>query len=218
MVLAAHYDSKYFRSTKFIGATDSAAPCALLTELAHSLDPLLGQPKNQDVTLQIIFFDGEEAFVNWTPTDSIYGSRHLAQRWDNDKILGGVELFVLLDLLGYPQPVILNYIEKTSPMYERLKRIEDRLRKQNLLNTKDLPSNFFPTSKRLPNMPAIEDDHVPFLNRGVPVLHIIPYQFPDVWHTSSDDATAIDLATLDDFGRIFKVFVSEYLDLDVQPV
>lgn len=26
----------------------------------------------------MIFFDGEEAFINWTPTDSLYGARHLA--------------------------------------------------------------------------------------------------------------------------------------------
>ena len=27
-----------------------------------------------------MFFDGEEAFVRWTDTDSLYGSRHLAKR------------------------------------------------------------------------------------------------------------------------------------------
>ena len=28
-----------------------------------------------ETTLQLIFFDGEEAFVFWTDTDSIYGAR-----------------------------------------------------------------------------------------------------------------------------------------------
>ena len=40
-------------------------------------------PQKGDLTLQLIFFDGEEAFVEWTATDSIYGSRHLAKVWKN---------------------------------------------------------------------------------------------------------------------------------------
>ena len=35
----------------------------------------------QDLTLQFIFFDGEEAFVTWTQQDSLYGARHLASKW-----------------------------------------------------------------------------------------------------------------------------------------
>ena len=37
--------------------------------------------------LQIVFFDGEEAFGDWTASDSLYGSRHLAQRWADAKQL-----------------------------------------------------------------------------------------------------------------------------------
>ena len=29
-----------------------------------------------DTTLQLVFFDGEEAFKDWTATDSIYGARY----------------------------------------------------------------------------------------------------------------------------------------------
>ena len=76
--------------TQFLGATDSAAPCAILLDLAETLDPLLDERQNRldsrleddddvlDTTLQLIFFDGEEAFVAWTDTDSIYGARHLS--------------------------------------------------------------------------------------------------------------------------------------------
>lgn len=37
----------------------------------------------QDLTLQLIFFDGEEAFKQWTPSDSLYGSTHLASKWSD---------------------------------------------------------------------------------------------------------------------------------------
>lgn len=39
--------------------------------------------QNPPVTLQLVFFDGEESFEEWTDTDSLYGSRHLAERMAN---------------------------------------------------------------------------------------------------------------------------------------
>lgn len=39
--------------------------------------------QQSDVTLQMVFFDGEEAFVKWSQTDSLYGARHLAEQWSN---------------------------------------------------------------------------------------------------------------------------------------
>lgn len=94
LVIAAHHDSKWFPATSgktaFVGATDSAAPCAMMLDLAIALDPLLderertlaGQHKDgksygraEETTLQFVFFDGEEAFHTWTHTDSTYGSK-----------------------------------------------------------------------------------------------------------------------------------------------
>lgn len=74
LVLAAHFDSKYYENFEFIGATDSAVPCAILMSLAKHLDPILTMHPG-DTTLQLIFFDGEEAFVKWSDTDSTYGAR-----------------------------------------------------------------------------------------------------------------------------------------------
>lgn len=74
LVLAAHYDSKYFADFEFVGATDSAVPCAILMDVAESLNRILPATRSS-TTLQIIFFDGEEAFVRWSDTDSTYGAR-----------------------------------------------------------------------------------------------------------------------------------------------
>ena len=58
-----------------------------MLDLAEALDPLLDARKKRledgleddedvsDTTLQLVFFDGEEAFMDWTDTDSIYGAR-----------------------------------------------------------------------------------------------------------------------------------------------
>ena len=94
LVLAAHYDSK-LTPDGFIGAIDSAAPCAMLMHVARSVNDALTKKwaakqavhaeldKNLDSKsaqgLQILLFDGEEAFVSWTHTDSLYGSRYFPQ-------------------------------------------------------------------------------------------------------------------------------------------
>lgn len=92
-----------------MGATDSAVPCALMLDVAQSLNKFITNrtpevtlifyflskithlPTNNarfsiyfsELTLQLLFFDGEEAFRDWTPTDSLYGSRHLAELWES---------------------------------------------------------------------------------------------------------------------------------------
>ena len=79
MVIACHYDSK-IDPPGFLAATDSAVPCAMMLNLAQTLrEELRAQKsKNDELTLQFLFLDGEEAFVRWTSTDSIYGARQTA--------------------------------------------------------------------------------------------------------------------------------------------
>jgi len=52
------------------------------------------QSKNSDVTLQLVFFDGEEALVHWTDTDSLYGSRHLAKKMSEARVMVDREVVV----------------------------------------------------------------------------------------------------------------------------
>jgi glutaminyl-peptide cyclotransferase len=79
VIFAAHFDSKYFAKPEntFIGATDSAVPCAILLDMAITLNSYLekSQISNNSTTIQLVFFDGEEAFQEWTNDDSIYGAR-----------------------------------------------------------------------------------------------------------------------------------------------
>jgi glutaminyl-peptide cyclotransferase len=83
LALVAHYDSKY-TPKGFIGATDSAAPCAMILHTARSIDAALtkkwaaADPDDFDVEhrgVQILLLDGEEAFQSWTDSDSLYGAR-----------------------------------------------------------------------------------------------------------------------------------------------
>ncbi|XP_061713526.1 glutaminyl-peptide cyclotransferase-like [Cydia pomonella] len=217
LVLACHYDSKYTREHVFIGATDSAVPCAMMINLAKVMGPKLEKLKRANLSLMFIFFDGEEAFRQWGPTDSIYGARHLAKQWhgmsykDGANHLQRMDVLVLLDLLGAPDPVFYSYFQSTEKWYVRLASAEQRLAELDQLGgyTKGrAEQTYFRLSS---SRSFVEDDHIPFLRRNVDCLHIIPSPFPDVWHTAGDDASALDFNTIENLNKIMRVFVTEYL-------
>ncbi|KAL8572375.1 hypothetical protein ACOMHN_023144 [Nucella lapillus] len=217
-IVACHYDSKDFRTKKgmaFLGAVDSAVPCAIMLETAKLLDCLLKQgPKEKssvaDMTLQFVFFDGEEAFGEWTRTDSLYGARHLAEKWENDSQLSSIRELILLDLIGAPETHFISYFEATSTLFENLIKTEKHLRKNGLLSEKHTGVIFGSAKSR---GGGVEDDHVPFQQRGVHVLHLISTPFPRVWHKKEDDGEHLDFNLIDNFSRIFRVFISNLMHL-----
>lgn len=171
LTLVAHYDSK-LTPTGFIGATDSAAPCAMLMHAARSVDgaltkkwaamqakgvgedTYLGMEDHQG--LQIIFLDGEEAFQSWTNEDSLYGARSLAAEMENTphpamsrykSAISAISLFVLLDLLGDKNPRVPSYFETTHWAYRNMATLEKRFRALSLFQSASQSS----TSKRFTN-------------------------------------------------------------------
>jgi glutaminyl-peptide cyclotransferase len=60
---------------------------------------------------------------------------------------------------------------------------------------------------------GISDDHLPFMFRGVPILHMIPSPFPAVWHTLNDDGPHLDMPTVRDWTKIVTAFTLEWLDM-----
>ncbi|KAH8293548.1 hypothetical protein KR054_001398 [Drosophila jambulina] len=216
LVLACHYDSKYMPGVEFLGATDSAVPCAMLLNLAYVLQDQLDSLRESKLSLMLLFFDGEEAFKEWGPKDSIYGARHLAKRWQNEEKLDKIDMLVLLDLLGAPDPAFYSFFENTESWYMRIQSVETRLAKLELLEryansgiAQRDPTRYFQSQAMRSSF--IEDDHIPFLRRHVPVLHLIPVPFPSVWHTPDDNESVIDYATTDNLALIIRLFTLEYL-------
>lgn len=155
LTLVAHYDSK-LTPEGFIGATDSAAPCAMLLHAARSIDTALtrrwaalqaeaaekGAKDNRGI--QIIFLDGEEAFETWTHEDSLYGARSLAAEWESTphaatsiykNAISSISLFVLLDLLGATNPRVPSYFQTTHWAYRHMATLEKRLRDLSLFKS-----------------------------------------------------------------------------------
>ncbi|KAL8851003.1 MAG: hypothetical protein Q9221_004086 [Calogaya cf. arnoldii] len=267
LTLVAHYDSLSVPEG-FIGAVDSAAPCAMLMHVARSIDAALTtkwekmQADGLDSEfedqqgVQIFFLDGEEAFKTWTDTDSVYGARSLAAEMESTAFaaqstfhnaLSTISLFVLLDLLGAKSPTVPSYFMTTHWAYQKMANVEKRLRSLALLESAKAASPKKKSSKKASSKKAsskkstpkkaskrdgvmflteadktggrwlggmIGDDHVPFMEKGVDVLHIIPTPFPHVWHTMEDDGAHLDLPTVTDWSRLIAAFTAEWMELE----
>ncbi|KAA3678298.1 glutaminyl-peptide cyclotransferase [Paragonimus westermani] len=185
LVLACHYDSKAIDG--FYGSTDSAMPCSIMLKVADSITSDVLTQKFSSVGIRLIFFDGEEAFRDWSSTDSLYGSRHLAEMWEKegsdgrtelskivsltyllDKLLlavqlcGPLKLLVLLDLLGASNPVIPNYHSGNAMAYHALLNLENVMSSAGLLlGVRKNDHKYF--GSRSDGL--IQDDHIPFLYR-----------------------------------------------------
>ncbi|KAI0872593.1 peptidase family M28 [Hypoxylon argillaceum] len=240
LTLVAHYDSK-ITPTGFIGATDSAVPCAILMHVARSIDRFVTQMHDEmnalgeggtvpmDMGVQILLLDGEEAFLQWTETDSLYGARALAEHWESSQHpatsfyknpLDQISMFVLLDLLGSANPTVPSPFLPTHWAYRAMANIEQRMRQLNLLESSPR-APFLPDSEKQMSTFGrgfVEDDHIPFMRRGVPILHLIATPFPAVWHTMNDDGAHLDMPTVRDWARIVTAFALEWLDMmEVEP-
>jgi glutaminyl-peptide cyclotransferase len=167
IAITGHFDTK--KMTGFVGANDGGSSTGILLEMAAVL---AGRPRTDDVYL--VFFDGEEAVRDWTDTDSVYGSRHLARKWTADGINRRLKAMINVDMTGDKD---LDIVYENSSSASLRKLVWDAA------DTLGYSANFL----RQPN--AVEDDHIPFLEAGVRALDLIDFTYgPNngYWHTTQD--------------------------------
>jgi peptidase M28-like protein len=183
LIFSSHYDTK--RLDNFVGANDGGSSTGVLLELAR----LLCAQKNAE-TIWLAFFDGEEDFnANWTERDNTYGSRELAASLAVSGDLRRVKAMMLVDMVGPTNPIYRRESNSTPWVTELLWSTAARL---------GYGKVFINESN------AIEDDHVPFLQRHVPSADIIDFEpaVLDYWHTPRDTLDKIDPRTLAITGHV----------------
>ena len=122
----------------------------------------------------LVWFDGEEAVARWSDYDSLYGSRHLAEKWAADETLGRIRALINVDMIGDRDLGILEDMNSSGPLRELVWRTAECL---------GHASHF------LRNGGAVEDDHIPFLRRAVNSLDLIDLDYgprKTYWHTDKD--------------------------------
>jgi Zn-dependent M28 family amino/carboxypeptidase len=181
LILASHYDTKLFRDFRFVGANDGASSTALLLELARVL-----RARKNPFTIDLVFFDGEESVIEWTGTDHTYGSRHYVEAAQRDGSIRSVRAMVLFDMVGDRQLTIKRETDST-PWLTDLIWAAARRRNEPAFLAEDF---------------AVEDDHRPFLDAGVPAVNIIDLDY-DAWHTKDDTLDRVSARSLQTVADVF---------------
>ena len=181
LVIASHYDTKRFREFRFVGASDGGSSTAFLIELARVL-----KARQNALTIELLFLDGEEAVVEWTGTDHTYGSRHYVDVAKRNGTLSSLKALVLIDMIGDRDLTIKRDSNSTTWLTDI---IWDAARQQKQ------------TSAFQPLTTQIEDDHMPFIEARVPAVDIIDLEY-DAWHTAGDTLDAVSARSLQTVGEV----------------
>lgn len=141
---------------------------------------------------------------------------------------------MLIDLLGSSAPNVPSYFKTTHWAYKNMAAIERRLRELRLFKSSaNHPARvakrknkgiraegyFLVDAQKSDHDSAfmggyVEDDHVPFMVRGVDILHIIPSPFPRVWHEITDDAEHLNMDVVEDWTKLVIAFAAEWMELE----
>lgn len=190
LVVASHYDTK--RMANFVGANDAGSSTGALLEIARVL-AAEATTKKPDMTIQFVFFDGEEAVAQWSDTDSIYGSRHFVESREDAGTIDKIRGLVLLDMVGDRDLAFQREGNSTRALTDIVWKTAAEL---------GYGRHF------LPETHYIEDDHLPFLEAGIPAVDIIDFQYGTdrtagpggpynaYWHTPLDTLDKISAESL----------------------
>ncbi len=172
LVVSGHYDT--FRMDGFVGANDGGSSAGLLMALAERLDRSVSR------AVWLVFFDGEESTMEWREGDHTYGSRRLARRWLADGTVSRIRALLNVDMIGDANLELVFEGHSDGVLREQVWNLGARLGYEKIFRRR---------------IGYIEDDHIPFLQAGVPSLALIDFGYgPNnaYWHTSSDTLDKLD--------------------------
>ncbi len=190
IMLSSHYDTKFFKEFRFVGANDGGSSTGALLELARAL-AAQGKPR---FTYWFAFFDGEEAFCeNWDDCknpdgpDNTYGSRRYVQRLKENKELKRLRAMILLDMIGYKNLEIprddMGTVWINDIIWNTAREIGH-------------------SAQFVEREDSVEDDHVPFMQAGVECIDIIQLGGYPYWHTAEDTLDKISPQSLKIVGDV----------------
>src|SRR5438477_7651862 len=181
IALTGHYDTKLFDNIRFVGASDGGSSAAWLLEFARATADL----KLQN-TLEFIFCDGEEAVVEWTDDDSVYGSRHDVDRRVRNRSLIDLKAMILVDMIGDKNLNIKKEAQSTGWLKDIIWN-----KAQSMGYGKEFPKDQIDVS----------DDHIPYLKANIPSVDLIDFDYP-CWHMACDTMDQVSAHSLKIVGDV----------------
>jgi len=175
IVILGHYDTNYpLRNIGYVGANDGGSSTAILLEYANQLRGGGSGKKRDGYSVWLVWTDGEEAVRKWSDTDSLYGARHLAEKWERDGTLKKIKALMVMDMIGDADLDIDRNTIGTPWLLDLIYAAAERLGYQSHFYAREGP---------------IEDDHLPFVKHGVPSADVIDldYGYHNVFHHTAQD-------------------------------
>jgi Zn-dependent M28 family amino/carboxypeptidase len=186
-LLCSHYDTKLFDTFRFVGANDGGSSTGLLLELAR----VLGQRPDLRAKVLLVFFDGEEAFENFSETDGLYGSRYFARQLGREhKFHGGI----LFDMIGDRD------LRVTLPPDSPVQMTQGIFAAAEALGLRNHFTYFHS---------QITDDHTPLNAVGLPTIDLIDFEYPP-WHTAEDTIDKISPESLQIVGQVALYYLTGF--------
>lgn len=192
VILAGHYETKRFDAFPFVGANDGGSSAAFLIEMAR----VLATGKNT-FTYWLVFFDGEEAFQQFSETDGLFGSRHLVQKLTSSGELSRIHAMILVDMVADAKLNVYRDMNSTPWLTDLVFGTARRL---------NYGQHFLDEQR------AYEDDHIPFINAGVSAVDLLDLDYgPNnrYWHTAQDTIDKCSPASLTIVGRVVLAALEE---------
>ena len=182
-IVCSHYDTKRFSTIRFVGASDGASSTGALLELARvlALDPAFA------AQIELVFFDGEEAVVQYTDTDGLYGSRHYATQLREKGRAAQFKLAILWDMIGDRDYSITLPPDSPPALAAGIFASAEALRVRESFRYLDR---------------GILDDHVPLQSIArIPAIDLIDFDYL-AWHTADDTLERIAPESLQKTGAV----------------
>jgi glutaminyl-peptide cyclotransferase len=190
-IVCGHYDTKVFDTFRFVGANDAGSSAGLLLELAR----VLATDRSLAAKIEIVFFDGEEAFEEFSETDGDYGSRYFAKQLAENNAAKQFRGGILLDMVGDRSLNITLPLDSPRKMAEQTFAAADALKVRNHFT-------YFNSD--------VTDDHTPLNAAGVPTIDFIDFDYPP-WHTADDTLDKLSAESLEIVGKVTIYYLTHYL-------
>lgn len=169
IIFSGHYDTLKRDAFDFVGANDAGSSTAILLELGRVL-----AENPPPLPMWLVFFDGEEALVSWSASDSRYGSRHMVERMQAAGELDQIGAMILFDMIGDADLRFPKDGNSTGWVNDLVWDVAAQIGH----------SNVFAGGTQF-----MEDDHTPFVDAGVNAIDLIDYDFGPgnrYWHAPFD--------------------------------
>ena len=191
IIFGTHYDTRAFsdnelsqslKQTPVPGANDGASGTAVLLELGRTLS-------REELDIWFVFFDAEDQgnIKNW---EWSIGAQYFVNQLNFPP-----EYVIIIDMIGDANLEIYKEINSTASLVESIWYEAEKLGYQ---------SYFIQDYKY-----SIIDDHLPFINKGIPTCLIIDLDYP-YWHTTKDKLDKVSGKSLKIIGDVLISWLSTH--------